>query len=342
MSSLRTAVGILRPAPPFPSIALSMGPNVVGRGRGGVMDPRVSREHAEISVTEDEGELSFSLKCLGALTCVSKGGVVTTLKRDDDAVPITAGDSIHLLPKLHRFELEVVGRDAAASPASHASSQPQSVLESQPPAAKRQHLEGGGASGSGGGGGGGGGSSGGVSMASGDATGGGGSGADGADGADGSEDDWLGMVLPPYVQPAKPAAMEGLSALERLATTAHAPSERVLLVTSQLVVAYDVYPKACTRRASSQWPVASSQWASSQQSVSGSHSPHRSAPPPLPSTLPSTPPPTLLPTSAAGYHVTMCSVQARRHLLILPRSQLSGPGALDSQHLPLVRSMSRH
>ena len=61
-----------------------------------------------------------------------------------------------------------------------------------------------------------------------------------------------------------------------------------------------------------------------------------------PSTLPSTPPPTLLPTSAAGYHVTMCSVQARRDLLILPRSQLSGPGALDSQHLPLVRSMSRH
>ena len=254
MSSLRTAVGILRPAPPFPSIALSMGPNVVGRGRGGIMDPRVSREHAEISVTEDEGELSFSLKCLGALTCVSKGGVITTLKRDADAVPITAGDSIHLLPKLHRFELEVMGRDAAASPASHASSHPQSVMESQSPAAKRQHLEGRGASGSGdggasggaiggGGGGSGGGGGGSMSMTSGDAGGGGGSGADGADDADGTEYDWLGMVLPPYVQPAKPAAMEGLNALERLATTAHAPSERVLLVTSDLVVAYDVYPK---------------------------------------------------------------------------------------------------
>ena len=286
MSSLRTAVGILRPAPPFPSIALSMGPNVVGRGRGGVMDPRVSREHAEISVTEDDGELSFSLKCLGALTCVSKGGVVTTLKRDDAAVPITAGDSIHLLPKLHRFELEVTGRNAAASPASHASSHPQSVLESQSPAAKRQHLEGGGggasgsggggasggasggggggASGGGGGGGGGSGGGGGVSMTSGDAGGGGGSGADGADDADGSEDDWLGMALPPYVQPAKPAAMEGMNALERLATTAHAPSERVLMVTSQLVVAYDVYPKARTCRASSQQPVASGQVASSQ------------------------------------------------------------------------------
>ena len=254
MSSLRTAVGILRPAPPFPSIALSMGPNVVGRGRGGVMDPRVSREHAEISVTEDEGELSFSLKCLGALTCVSKGGVVTTLKRDDAAVPITAGDSIHLLPKLHRFELEVMGRNAAASPASHASSHPQPVLESQSPAAKRQHLEGGGGGASGGasgGGGGGGSGGGGVSMTSGDAGGGGGSGADGADDADGSEDDWLGMALPPYVQPAKPAAMEGMNALERLATTAHAPSERVLMVTSQLVVAYDVYPKARTRSASS-------------------------------------------------------------------------------------------
>ena len=205
--SLRTAVGFLRPAPPFPSIALSMGANVVGRGRGGVMDPRVSREHAEISVTEDEGELSFSLKCLGALTCVSKGGVVTTLKRDD-AVPIAAGDAIHLLPKLHRFELEVTGSaaasSAAASPAGHASSHPQSVLESQSPAAKRQHLERGGASGSGdggassgsGGGGGGGGGSMSLSMTNGDAGGGGGSSAGGADGAnDGSEDDWLGMGL---------------------------------------------------------------------------------------------------------------------------------------------------
>ena len=219
MSSLRAAVGFLRPAPPFPSIALSMGANVVGRGRGGVMDPRVSREHAEISVTEDEGELSFSLKCLGALTCVSKGGVVTTLKRDD-AVPIAAGDAIHLLPKLHRFELEVTGSaaassaaassaaasSAAASPAGHASSHPQSVLESQSPAAKRQHLERGGASGSGdggassgsggGGGGGGGGGSMSLSMTNGDAGGGGGGGAGGADGAnDGSEDDWLGMGL---------------------------------------------------------------------------------------------------------------------------------------------------
>ena len=221
MSSLRTAVGFLRPAPPFPSIALSMGANVVGRGRGGVMDPRVSREHAEISVTEDEGELSFSLKCLGALTCVSKGGVVTTLKRDD-AVPIAAGDAIHLLPKLHRFELEVTGSpaatsaaassatassaaasSAAASPAGHASSHPQSVLESQSPAAKRQHLERGGASGSGdggassgSGGGSGGGGGGSMSMTNGDAGGGGGGGAGGADGAnDGSEDDWLGMGL---------------------------------------------------------------------------------------------------------------------------------------------------
>ena len=217
MSSLRGAVGFLRPAPPFPSIALSMGANVVGRGRGGVMDPRVSREHAEISVTEDEGELSFSLKCLGALTCVSKGGVVTTLKRDD-AVAIAAGDAIHLLPKLHRFELEVTGSaaassaaassaaasSAAASPAGHASSHPQSVLESQSPAAKRQHLERGGASGSGdggassgsGGGGGGGSGSMSLSMTNGDAGGGGGGGASGADGAnDGSEDDWLGMGL---------------------------------------------------------------------------------------------------------------------------------------------------
>ena len=217
MSSLRSAVGFLRPAPPFPSIALSMGANVVGRGRGGVMDPRVSREHAEISVTEDEGELSFSLKCLGALTCVSKGGVVTTLKRDD-AVHIAAGDAIHLLPKLHRFELEVTGSaaassaaassaaasSAAASPAGHASSHPQSVLKSQSPAAKRQHLERGGASGSGdggassgsGGGGGGGGGSMSLSMTNGDAGGGGGSSAGGADGAnDGSEDDWLGMGL---------------------------------------------------------------------------------------------------------------------------------------------------
>ena len=227
MCSLRPAVGFLRPAPPFPSIALSMGANVVGRGRGGVMDPRVSREHAEISVTKDEGELSFSLKCLGALTCVSKGGVVTTLKRDD-AVSIAAGDAIHLLPKLHRFELEVTGRSAAASsaaasPAGHTSSHPQPVLESQSPAAKRHHLERGGASGSGdggasgsgdggassggggggvggggvgGGGGGGGGGSMSTSRTNGDAGGGGGSGAGGADGAnDGSEDDWLGMGL---------------------------------------------------------------------------------------------------------------------------------------------------
>ena len=237
MASLRTAVGILRPAPPFPAIALFVGSNVVGRGRGGVLDPRVSREHALISVSEEEGEVSFSLTCLGALMCVSKGGVVARLARDD-AIPLAAGDSISLLPKLHRFELELAGRSTAAPPASPAASHPQSVPESQPPAAKRQHLEDGGAgSGSGGGGGGG--------------------GADGTHGADGAAscaddsrggDDWLGMVLPPYVQPAKPTAMEGLGALERLATSADAPSERVLLLTRQLVVAYDVYPKARARR----------------------------------------------------------------------------------------------
>ena len=228
--------GFLRPVPPFPAIALSVGSNVLGRGRGGVMDPRVSREHAVLSVAPSDEGYSYQLKCLGQLMCVSRGGVVSTLKREEE-LPLSVGDSIHLLPKLHKFHLEMAEGSAATTGSADATGQPP---------AKRQHVLGGEAGGDAGGTSDG--DAGGTSDGSGGAGGGGGASSGGGGGDDediGSPADWLGMALPPWVQPAKPAAPEGLDALQRMATGAqHAPPERVLLMTSQLIVAYDVYPKA--------------------------------------------------------------------------------------------------
>jgi len=56
--------------------------------------------------------------------------------------------------------------------------------------------------------------------------------------------DWEGMKLPRFVQPAKPKQNEGLNALAKLAQDPYARPERVLLVTTHCVVAYDLYPKA--------------------------------------------------------------------------------------------------
>lgn len=274
-------VALLRPAHPFPPVSLLLGPNTIGRGQGGVLDPRVSREQARCTVSDSEAGLSFALECLGTNPMsVCRGGVDSHLRKGDVAVQLSLGDSFHLLPKYHRFEL--VGE--AGSTASSSGSTTSTVAD--PPAAKRQHTgdpAGAGAaaasadtaaasptaSGSGG------------SSDSGASSGGGGTSApiipsgDDGDGDIGGPADWPGMELPPFVQPPKPTATEGLGALERMALNPSLYPDRVLLLTSQLVVGYDVYPKA------------------------------------------------------------------RRHLLVMPRAPLSGPGALTGEHVPLLRRMSR-
>lgn len=244
-------VALLRPMPPFRPVNLQLGPNTIGRGQGGVLDPRVSREQARCIVSADsDAGLSFALECLGTNPMsVCRGGVDSHLRKGDAAVSLAPGDSFHLLPKYHRFEL--VG-DAGAATASSAAAPPAAV---EPPAAKRQHTgsqdsgpadagpadavtaaAGAPASGS---------SSGGQSCAG---SGGGGASAPVAPSVDdediGGAADWLGMELPPFVQPPKPATMEGRGALERMALNPSLYPDRVLLLTSQLVVGYDVYPKA--------------------------------------------------------------------------------------------------
>ena len=64
-------------------------------------------------------------------------------------------------------------------------------------------------------------------------------------GTDGDNDDWRSMVLPPFAQPPKPAVPAGLDALARLAKDPEAQAQRnIFLKTRDLVVAYDLYPKA--------------------------------------------------------------------------------------------------
>ena len=58
------------------------------------------------------------------------------------------------------------------------------------------------------------------------------------------DDDWVGTVLPPYACPPKPATPAGLYALAELALAARPDPSKVLLLTREFVVAYDVYPKA--------------------------------------------------------------------------------------------------
>ena len=243
-------VATLRPVPPFPPVSLLLGPNTIGRGQGGVLDPRVSREQARCTVSDGDAGLSFALECLGTNPMsVCRGGVDSHLRKGDAAVPLAPGDSFHLLPKFHRFEL--VGDAGSAA----ASSAPKTSAAVEPPAAKRQHT--GGQDGAGAAVAAGAGTAAGSAAASGSSSsgdsgagsGGGGTSAPIAPGGGDDDDiggaaDWLGMELPPFVQPPKPAAMEGLGALERMALNPSLYPDRVLLLTSQLVVGYDVYPKA--------------------------------------------------------------------------------------------------
>ena len=57
-------------------------------------------------------------------------------------------------------------------------------------------------------------------------------------------DEWTGMALPPYACPPKPAMPAGLDALQKLALSASPPPSKIFLSTRDLLVAYDVYPKA--------------------------------------------------------------------------------------------------
>jgi aprataxin len=56
--------------------------------------------------------------------------------------------------------------------------------------------------------------------------------------------DWEGMKVQKFVQPPKPKQNEGLGALATLVQDPYARPERVLLLTTHCVVAYDLYPKA--------------------------------------------------------------------------------------------------
>lgn len=57
-------------------------------------------------------------------------------------------------------------------------------------------------------------------------------------------EDWINMELPKFQQPPKPQGAAGLGALERLALRPDDVPQNVFLVTQNLVVAYDLFPKA--------------------------------------------------------------------------------------------------
>ncbi|KAL1504317.1 hypothetical protein AB1Y20_010723 [Prymnesium parvum] len=85
--------------------------------------------------------------------------------------------------------------------------------------------------------------------------------------------EWEARTLPPFRPPPKPSEFGGLGALERLAAAADERAAGVLLRTDEFVVAYDVYPKAAA------------------------------------------------------------------HVLLLPRERLAGPAELRRHHLPMLRRM---
>ena len=202
-----------------PSLTYSLSRNpVLGRGFANILDAKVSREHVRL---EDRAD-GYAVVALGR-NGVGMGDRV--LRPGDTPGFLRVDEEIQLLPGSHRFIL------AAPPPAP---SQPPADAE---PAVKRQRNDcgdvevGGGGAGSSGGD---------ASSGGGDASSGGG----GASGGGGDDDDWTSLKLPPYSHPAKPSAPAGLDALARLAMNPEAAEAcNIFLLTRDLVVAYDVYPK---------------------------------------------------------------------------------------------------
>ena len=279
LAMLRPVSMLQASAPPIP---LMRGLNVIGRGSGGLMSQRLSRQHLHLRSIDTDAAISFTVESLGSNGSVlrSADGTERILRPDGIATGILAmGDKIQLLPgdvPGFCFSLEEAASEPELSPTKRARTSPAEATGgggSSFGAASRAGGVGvdvggrsdvGGNSGGGGGGGGGGD--------------GGGGGGGTTSGGDSSGDSWSGVVVKPFTQPPKPVTMEGLRALESLALSADAPrfASRVLSLAPDLVCAYDCYPKA------------------------------------------------------------------RAHLLILPRTPLSGPQELTAAHAPLVRRMAAY
>ena len=193
----------------------------VGRGDGGVDDLRLSRVHLRFALSTDEPS-AFNVEVNGPNGCefIPAGGATQGQLR---SFTMHDTDEILLLPGKYHYRLEFPrASPIAAAPAEDARE------------AKRPRMNDGPVDCDGRNGGGGGGGIGGVSA----------SGGGGSSGGSGRASD-PELSLPPYVAPPKPAAPAGLDALRALALhPERAAAGLVYLLTDDLVVAYDVYPKA--------------------------------------------------------------------------------------------------
>jgi aprataxin len=182
---------------------------VVGRGSGGIMSIRLSREHIRLNpIIEDDG-MALEVLCLGTngLQLLHRGGAAKSLGPGSPPARMRPGDVICLLPgDDYRFSLELDGPWIAGQVHKRAK-----LGEGAPEAPSSDAQTG-------------------TAMP---AAGGGSSGAR-----------WTGLVLPPYVRPPKPAGFAGMDALARLAQSPDTAGGNIFLTTAELVVAYDVYPKA--------------------------------------------------------------------------------------------------
>ena len=196
---------------------------VLGRGFANILDPKLSRQHVRLEDATD----GYSVIPLGRNGVGLGGGAV--LKPGDEPGFLRLDEEISLLPGSdHRFVLAALPEADPAEPESkrqRSGEEDVAVQAASLSDGAATSSSGSAAGGSGGGGG-------------------GGASAGGGGGASDSDDDWTSVPLPPFAQPPKPSAPAGLDALARLAMQPESADARnIFLLTRELVVAYDLYPK---------------------------------------------------------------------------------------------------
>ena len=240
-------MALLRPLGAGPPIALGRAALTLGRGAGGIIDPKMSREHVRFSPRPDE-EGAWMVQSVGSNGCeVLTGTTRTILRPGSAAATMRPQDEICLLPGKHHFRLSRIEEpplpDGGGNPWKRA--RPSSTCEAEDGGGSSSAAAGGVADGGPG------------SSSAGDvvhgppqasppppapppAT------PQGQPQPAGEEDDWMALQVPQFSQPPKPAwqGPGGLGALQALALAPEANADKVYLVTKEFVVAYDVYPKA--------------------------------------------------------------------------------------------------
>eukprot|EP00966_Prymnesium_polylepis_P032839 764092-Prymnesium_polylepis.1 len=97
------AIALLRPlaGSTMRAVSLVSGVSVVGRGSHGLVDPRLSRQHARLTSTGDPADTGFLVECLGTnpLQLLRKGeSAVRTLRSEQSPAMMLPGDTLFLLP----------------------------------------------------------------------------------------------------------------------------------------------------------------------------------------------------------------------------------------------------